>query len=321
MVGFILVPDVVTLGEMMAVFVAEQLGALREVTTFRRFVAGAEGNVAVGLSRLGCSAGMITRVGDDEFGRAIVFRLRGEGVDTSHVVVDTEAPTGLMFRERREVGSTNVAYYRRGSAASRLQPADLDPDYIGGARYLHMSGITPAISESARETVFAAAAIARKANVAVVLDPNMRFKLWTPDQAREVLLALTRGVDILLPGADEAELLTGEGEPLAAARRLVGLGPRLVVVKLGSEGALAVTADEATPVPAMALPKVVDPVGAGDGFAAGFLAGQLKGLDLVESLALANRAGALATTVPSDLEGLPRWDEVGEAGSARDVLR
>ena len=117
MVGFILVPDVVTLGEMMAVFVAEQLGALREVSTFRRFVAGAEGNVAVGLSRLGCSAGMITRVGDDEFGRAIVFRLRGEGVDTSHVVVDPEAPTGLMFRERREVGSTNVAYYRRGSAA------------------------------------------------------------------------------------------------------------------------------------------------------------------------------------------------------------
>ncbi len=169
--------------------------------------------------------------------------------------------------------------------------------------------------------MFAAAAIARQAKVTVVLDPNMRFKLWTPDQAREVLLALTREVDILLPGADEAELLTGEGEPLAAARRLVALGPRLVIVKLGPEGALAVTADEATPVPALQLPKVVDPVGAGDGFAAGFLAGQLKGLDLVESLALANRAGALATTVPSDLEGLPRWDEVSAPGSERDVLR
>jgi 2-dehydro-3-deoxygluconokinase len=314
-------PDVVAIGEMMAVFVAEQLGALREVATFRRYVAGAEGNVAVGVCRLGCSAGMVSRVGDDEFGRAILFRLRGEGVDTSRLLVDPEAPTGVLFRERREVGSTNVVYYRRGSAASRLSRADLDPDYIGGARYLLVSGITTALSDSARDTVFAAAGMARAAQVRVVLDPNMRFKLWSAEQARQVLLELARSVDVVLPGADEAELLTGESDPLAAARALLELGPRLVVVKLGAAGALAVGRDGATSVAAMPLPKIVDPVGAGDGFAAGFLVGQLKGLDLTESLLLANRAGAFATTVPSDLEGLPRWEEVMADEAQRDVLR
>src|ERR671928_1892355 len=118
-------PDVIALGETMVLFVAEQPGPLREAVTFRRHIAGAESNVAVGLCRLGCSAGFVSRVGDDEFGRAIVFRLRGEGVDVSQVRVDAGAPTGVLFRDRREFGAVDVVYYRRGSAASRLEPADL----------------------------------------------------------------------------------------------------------------------------------------------------------------------------------------------------
>ena len=304
--------DLVTLGETMVLLLAEQPGPMREATTFRRHIAGAECNVAVGLSRLGHSAGWISRVGDDEFGRAVVFRIRGEGVDTSRVITDPDAPTGLMVRERRDVGPIDLVYYRRGSAASRLSPADLDPAYIGDAKFLHLTGITPALSESCQRAVFDAAEIARAAGVQVTLDPNYRSKLWSRDEFRRVLRDLAARCDILLPGMDEAELLTGESDPEAAARDLRGLGPRWVVLKLGAQGALAVADDQRIQVPALRLERIVDPVGAGDAFAAGFLSGLLRGFDMTEALLLANRCGALAMSAPGDLESLPRRAEVEE---------
>jgi 2-dehydro-3-deoxygluconokinase len=314
-------PDVVALGETMVLFLAQQPGLLREANTFSRHVAGAESNVAVGLCRLGCTSGFISRVGDDEFGRAIAFRLRGEGVDVSRLIVDEQAPTGVLFRDRREFGAVDVVYYRRGSAASRLSPSDLDGAYIAGARFLVLSGITPALSESCKETVFAAAELARAAGVTVVLDPNIRLKLWTIDRARAVLRDLAGHSDVVLPGLDEAQLLTGADDAIAAAKELHALGPRRVVVKLGARGSLAVDDDGIVEVEAMQIPRVVDPVGAGDAFAAGLLAGQLKGMDLAQSMALAARCGAFAMTVPADQEGLPRWEDVALAAWSGDVRR
>jgi 2-dehydro-3-deoxygluconokinase len=311
---------VVTLGECMVLFLAEQAGPLREAVTFRKHIGGAEANVAVGVCRLGHSAGWISRVGDDELGRAIVFRLQGEGVDASRVSTDLVAPTGVMIRERREVGPIQVAYYRRGSAASQMSPNDLDEAYIRQASALHLTGITPALSESCRATVFAAAEIARAAGVPVVLDPNLRLKLWTAEEARATLRDLARLADVVLPGSDEAELLSGEAEPEAAARALLGLGPRLVVVKVGGSGCVAVTHSEVTLAAGVPLARVVDPVGAGDAFAAGFHVGQLREMDLARTLWLANRCGALAMTVPGDIEGFPRWEEVVDE-SVRDIRR
>jgi 2-dehydro-3-deoxygluconokinase len=303
-------PAVVALGETMILFLAQQAGMMREATTFSRHVAGAESNVAVGLCRLGCTAGFISRVGDDEFGKMIVFRLRGEGVDVSQVIADAGAPTGVLFRERRELGPVDVVYYRRGSAASRMSPADLDADYIGQGRYVLLSGITPALSDSCKATVFAAAEIARSKGVTVVVDPNIRLKLWSRETARSVLRDLIGHADIVMPGADEAELLTGETDPVRAAQDLLALGPKQIIVKLGPRGAMAVDADATLEVPGVLLPRVVDPVGAGDAFAAGFLAGNLRGMSLAASLALANRCGAQAMMVPADQEGLPRWEDV-----------
>ena len=303
-------PEIVTFGETMILLLAEQVGPLREAASFSRHAAGAEANVALGVCRLGHTAGWIGRVGDDEFGRAIVYRLRGEGIDLAHARFDAEAPTGLVIRERREFGPLDVAYYRRGSAASRLSPQDLDEDYIRQARALHLTGITPALSASCRATTFAAAEIARAAQVPVVLDPNLRLKLWTRDEARATLRELAGLADVLLPGADEAELLAGEAEPEAAARALLGLGPEMVVVKVGARGCVAVTESEVVDAPALPLARIVDPVGAGDAFAAGFHVGRLRGFDLAETLWLANRCGALAMAVPGDTEGFPRWDEV-----------
>ncbi len=315
------VVDVVALGETMVLFLAQQAGPLREANTFSRHIAGAESNVAVGICRLGGSARFISRLGDDEFGRLVAMRLRGEGVDVSQVFFDAGAPTGLIVRERREVGPVDVLYYRRGSAASRLSPLDLNAEYIASARYLVLSGITPALSDSCRETVFAAAEIARASGVTVVVDPNMRFKLWSAAEARATLLDLIGHADLVLPGLEEAELLAGESDAVAAARALLRLGPRVVVVKLGERGALALTHEEQVESPATPIPRVVDPVGAGDAFAAGFLTGQLRGMDLPASLALANRCGAAAMLVPADQEGLPRWDEVAGPAFAGDVRR
>jgi 2-dehydro-3-deoxygluconokinase len=313
--------DVVTFGETMVLFAAAEQGPLRFASTYTRHTAGTESNFAIGLARLGHRVGWFSRVGDDEFGQYIVNTVRGEGVDTSRVIVDAEAPTGVVFKEKRELGPRKIVYYRRGSAASRLTPSDLDGDYIASARYLHLTGITPALSETARATVFAAAELARARGVPVSFDPNLRLRLWTREQARETMRTLLPLCDLVLPGLDEAELLVGEPDPERAADAIRALGPSTVVVKLGPEGALAVAPEGRVRAPGVRLERIVDPVGAGDGFAAGFVSGRLRGLDLLESLKIANTVGAFATTVVGDVEGLPTWREVQELRLDLDVAR
>jgi 2-dehydro-3-deoxygluconokinase len=302
--------DLVTLGETMVLLLADQSGPLREATTFRRYIAGAESNVAIGLARLGHQTGWMGRLGDDDFGRAVVFRIRGEGVDTSHVIVDPRAPTGLVIRERREVGPVEQVYYRRGSAASLLSPEDLDPAYITRAAYLHLTGITPALSSSCRDAVFAAADMARSAGRTVILDPNFRSKLWTAEAFRNTVRDLAQRCDILLPGTEESEILSGDSDPETALGKLQALGPSTVIIKVGARGALAAIDGLRIHAPAAPLERVVDPVGAGDAFAAGYLAGRLRGFETSAALELANRCGALAMMNPGDMESLPTWAEV-----------
>lgn len=305
----------------MVMLVATEVGPLRAIETFRKHVAGSEANVSIGLARLGHQPGWISRLGADEFGLYIRNFLRGEGVDVSRVILDPEHPTGIAFKERRELGARKVIYYRRGSAASHLRPSDLDASYFAGARYFHFSGINPALSESTHETVLAAIDIARASGAQVSFDPNVRLRLWDVDTCRRTLRDLLPRCDLVMPGSDEAELLTGESDPLLAARAIQALGPRLVLVKLGADGSLALSDNGVERVPTIRLERIVDPVGAGDGFAAGFLSGQLRGLSIAESLRLGNLVGASAMTVSGDVEGLPSWNEVQALESSRDVAR
>ncbi len=303
-------PEMVTLGETMVLFTPRATGPLRYVTQFDRTIGGAESNVAIGLARLGHSTGWVSRLGNDEFGRYVLSFIRGEGVDTSRVITDATAPTAVYFKERREEGENRVFYYRKGSAASRMQPEDLDAEYIQNARILHVTGITPALGENCKETLIHAMAIARAAGVAVSLDPNIRLKLWNATAARETLLELIPEVDILLPGREEAELLLGPGTPEEHAHQFLALGVKQVVLKLGPEGSLVASAQGMERVPGFRVKRVVDPIGAGDGFAAGYLAGWLRGWSPVECARIANACGALATQVTGDIEGLPSMDEV-----------
>lgn len=322
--------DVVTLGECMVALVAEDRGPLEEVDQLRCLVAGTEANVMVGLARLGHEVAFIGRVGADPFGTIVVRRLRGEGVDVSAVVFDPDASTGLLIRERRAIGPSEVLYYRAGSAGSRLDPSDVDAAAERGlfnASWLHVTGITAALSASARLALGRAVQVAR-ANAAIVsLDINLRRKLWTDAEARPILRDLAAQVDVLLGDEDELGVLLGqtpEGGPEALARAALQLGPSTVAVKLGERGSFAIASDEEPVHVSGFRVDVVDPVGAGDAFAAGFIAARLRKLDLATSLLWGNASGACCIAALGDLTGLPTLDELSrvlDEPNANQVIR
>ncbi|MCP3028579.1 PfkB family carbohydrate kinase [Halobacillus sp. A5] len=297
--------DVITLGETMVLFTSKSSGLMRYTGDFSTKIAGAESNVAIALSRLGHKSGWVSRLGDDEFGEKVLAFIRGEGVDVSRVTLDDEADTGIFFKERLSPDEIRVKYYRRHSAASRMRPEDIDEEYIAGANYLHVTGITPALSDSCYETVLKAVDCAKLNGVPVIFDPNLRRKLWTEEQAREVLLKLSGLADIVLPGIDEAEFLFGRSSHEELARQFVGNGAAAVVMKLGKKGAYVYSEQTSGYVEGFPVNQVVDPVGAGDGFAAGCISGLLDGLELKEAARRGNAVGAMVTMVDGDVEGLP----------------
>jgi 2-dehydro-3-deoxygluconokinase len=310
--------EVVTLGECLISLVAGQVGPLAEATTFDRHIAGAEANVAVGLARLGHTVAYIGRVGDDGLGMAVRRRLRGEGVDVEHLRPDAAATTGVMFRERRALGAAEIVYARAGSAGSRLDPADVDRAVAAGvfvgARWLHLTGITPAISGGARAAVDRALAAAREAGLTISLDVNLRRRLWSDEDAAAVLRPLAARVDVVLGSNDELAVIAGrpaDSDPAGLVEAMIGLGPSIAVVKLGADGALAVERG-GPPVrqPGLAGATLVDPVGAGDAFSAGFIAARLDGSDLAAALRTANACGAAAVAAIGDLTGLPTTTEL-----------
>ena len=301
-------------GETMALLTAAEVGRLRHATSLTLGVAGAESNVAIGARRLGCPAAWVGRVGDDELGELVVTRIRAEDVDVGGVVRDPGAPTRLMVKERRTAQIVRVSYYRRNGPGARLQPDDLDPGQVQAAGILHLTGITPALSDSARATVEHAIELARAAGVPVSFDLNYRSALWPPDQAAAVCRGLAARADLVFAGDDEAELLGLAGDPADLARGLAALGAGHAVVKLGERGAVAFvdgTAHTVDPVPVQAI----DPVGAGDAFVAGYLAETLAGRTVPDRLATAAACGAFAVTVPGDWEGLPTRDELTTLGA------
>ena len=307
--------EVITLGECLVALVAAAPGPLAETAEFERHIAGAEANAAVGLARLGHSVAYIGRVGSDGFGTAIVRKLRGEGVNVDNIVVDDGAPTGLMIRERRALGAAHVLYYRSGSAGSRLGPADVDhaAGLFEGARWLHLTGITPALSPTARAAVERAITLARDARLTISLDLNLRRKLWSEAEAALVFRDLAAKADVVMGDEGEVALATATAvstEAVELAHALIALGPTTAIVKRGPSGAVAATHDATIAAPGLAVPAIVAPVGAGDAFAAGVIAATLEGTPLEEALRAANACGAAAITVVGDMAGLPDRQEL-----------
>ena len=302
---------VVTFGETMALLRPDDTGSLTDADRLRIGIGGAESNVAVGLTRLGARVAWLGRIGADGFGVRVDRELRGEHVEVI-AVVDADAPTGLMVKERSTTDSTRpVVYYRTGSAGSRLTPGDLPALGIPDAAVLHVTGITPALSSTAHETVLAAIGFASDAGVPVSFDVNHRTALWRDRDPVPTYRQLAAAATIVFAGLDEARLLLGSDlDAAAAADAIAALGPTQVVIKLGADGCLALIDGVRHEVPAVPV-QVVDTVGAGDAFVAGYLAELVAGLPAEARLATAVVTGAFACTSPGDWEGYPRREDLG----------
>ena len=312
--------DVATFGEAMLLLVAQQPGPLEQVQTFSKRTAGAETNVAIGLSRLGLRVGWASRLGDDSMGRYLLAEMRREGIDCSHVVCDLAQRTGFQFKGRVTDGSDPpVEYHRKGSAASTMGVNDIDSDWLLSARHLHATGVFAAVSDSTREAACRQVELMRRAGRSISFDTNLRPSLWqSPELMRHWINHLAVQADWVLPGIDEGRLLTGESTPEAIARFYLQRGAQLVIVKLGAEGAYFEGSHGGTAVqgrvPAFPVAQVIDTVGAGDGFAVGVISALLEGRSVAEAAARGAWIGARAVQVPGDTEGLPTRAELDAAG-------
>lgn len=310
--------DILSFGETMAMFVAEHSGDLAQVGHFHKRIAGADSNVAIGLSRLGFNVAWLSRVGDDSFGRFVVDTLKAEGLDCRFVETDPAHPTGFQLKSLEEHGADpRVEYFRRGSAASRLSVNNIAPALLK-ARHLHATGIPPALSASARELSQVLMSQMRAAGSSLSFDPNLRPSLW--DSEKQMISEINRlavQAHWVLPGLSEGRLLSGFEDPADIAAFYLDQGVEAVVIKLGAAGAYYRTQLDQGFVDAVPVAQVVDTVGAGDGFAVGLISALLENLSLAQAVQRANWIGSRAVQSRGDMEGLPlradlpAWQKAG----------
>ena len=293
------VPEIVCIGETMALITPtdSRLAAAAQASVG---LAGAESNVAAGVASTGHRVAWASRLGADPLGDRIATELERRGVEL-WVERDDAAPTGVMFKDPG-AESSSVYYYRSGSAASRMEQGILDPARLDGVRIVHTTGITPALSASCRQMVDRLFADARTAGALVSFDVNDRRPLWSREDAAETLARLADAADITFVGRDEAERIWGTVTPAEIRAFLPNCA--LLVVKDGDVGATAFDGDaEPVFVPAPVV-DVVEPVGAGDAFASGFLAATLDGEDLAARLSAGHAAAERVLTIAADLPPL-----------------
>jgi 2-dehydro-3-deoxygluconokinase len=303
--------EVITIGDAMITLDPTSNGPLRFVHSFERKVGGAELNFAIGCARLGMKTGWISRLGNDEFGKHILNFARGEGIDTEHVELVDGYSTSLNFKEVREDGNGKTFYYRDNSPTEVLTVDSIEEEYFKTAKLLHITGVFAALDKEKNLAILQKAIeYAKKHHVLVSMDPNIRLKLWTREEVKEALVTLLPSVDILLTGLDEAEILFDTVEPEKIIEICRGYGVSTVAIKLGESGSIGYKNGEYIEAAPVKASKVVDTVGAGDGFDVGFVYGILNGWTLERTLLFANTIGSMVVSVAGDNEGLPLLEEV-----------
>ena len=296
----------ILVGEPMGLFIAQEEGKLSDVSGYSMAVAGAEFNVAVGLARLNLPVTYLTRLGEDPFGQKIVRTLQRNGIGSEFVSFSKERSTGFMLKSKVSTGDPKIFYFRKGSAASTLSKEDVDRMDFSGYGFVYLTGIFPALSESTKEASFYLIKKAREHGLTVSFDPNLRPQLWPDTETMvQTLNEFAALSDYVLPGEAEGELLCGDRDPRKIGQFYLERGAKAVVTKMGSRGAYLMTEQDQELVPGFSIEKVVDTVGAGDGFAAGILSALMEGKNLYEAVRRANAVGAIQVTSIGDNDGLP----------------
>ncbi|HEX7812410.1 MAG TPA: sugar kinase [Burkholderiales bacterium] len=296
--------DIVSLGEPMYEF--SQIPG--EESRYLQGFGGDTMNCAIAAARQGARVAYVTRLGDDEFGRQFLDLWKREGVDASGVGIDADAHTAVYFITHGPGGHV-FSYLRKGSAASRMTPAQLPAGLIASARFFHTSGISQAISEGACDSVFAAIGIARKAGAQVVYDCNLRPRLWPAARAAAVIRATIPLADYFLLSMEDAQALCAMQDPDAILDWCHGAGARIVALKLGAEGVIASDSQRRERLAGIKI-NCVDATGAGDCFAGALMAQLAAGRTFWDGLRYANAAAALTTTGYGAVAPLPRPDAV-----------
>lgn len=311
---------IITIGEPMALFVAEQSGSLEEVNRFSRFVAGAEVNFSIGMSRLGHEVTYITQLGKDPFGKNIEKFLQQNGIDTTYVKYESKYVTGMQWKQKVEVGDPEVFSARKNSAASHMNIETIKNVSWDGFDHIHLTGIPPALSEECRAAVYELLRVAREKGVQISFDPNLRPGLW-PDQKEMVRIIndLACQADIVLPGITEGKLLTGCEDEAKIAQFYHAAGVRTVVIKLGAKGAFTSSEGKQFYTEGFPVEKVVDTVGAGDGFAVGVVSALLEEQKIEDAVIRGTAIGALAVMSPGDNDGLPDRAELSSFMETRRI--
>jgi 2-dehydro-3-deoxygluconokinase len=306
--------DLFTFGEALSVFISSDTDSVMSATKYERVTAGAEVNVAVALSRLGLKAQFFSRFGNDQLGSVMLADIEAEGVDTS-LVKRVDSFTGAMVRNSGKSQAVEISYLRKGSAASTIEPADILDSYISSAKWLHTTGITCAISQSGEKTVKHALKTARELGVKASFDLNIRRKLWSESQASATLAPIAENVELLIGGEDEYKVVFGDSDAKRVLAQMNKRGCKIAVMTKGDQVmrySIDGQYDEITP------PKVVavDPVGSGDAFTGGSIAGLLSGLAPSDALKQGSICGALVASMFGDWTGMP----TGSAGLISDEL-
>ncbi|MCC5464295.1 sugar kinase [Pelosinus baikalensis] len=297
---------ILTIGEPMALFVADQEGDLKDVEHFSRFVAGAEVNFSIGMVRLKHAVTYISKLGDDPFGKMIEEFLQKNGIDTSYITYDAQYFTGMQWKQKVTSGDSHVFSLRRNSAASHMDVSTIAKFNWDGFDHIHLTGIPPALSAGCRQLVYELIKQARGKGISISYDPNLRPGLWADKKEMvQIVNDLACLADIVIPGISEGKLLTGKEGVQEIANAYHAAGVKTVVIKLGAEGAYTSSEGQQFYTPGFPVTKVVDTVGAGDGFAVGLVSGILEGLSLQEAVRRGAAIGALAVMSPGDNDGLP----------------
>ena len=303
--------DVLTIGEILVEIMRKMRDTPLDVPAdfLGPYPSGAPAIFADAAARLGLHSAIIGAVGDDDFGRLVLNRLRSDGVDVSHVKILRNYLTGIAFVSYFSDGSRKFIFHLKHSASSRLSSKDIDEDYVAQFKHVHVMGSALSINKRMREACYKVVETAHKNGAKISLDPNLRPELIPPIKIRKICKPILDVAELVLPSIEEAKALANTLDVDSACQKILDMGVEIVAVKMGGLGSTIYTRNKKLYIPAFTVEEI-DPTGAGDTYDAAFVAGLLRGWSLEEIGRYANAAGALAVTKFGPMEGCPTHDEV-----------